>query len=366
MPRISNIVDVARMAGVSKSTVSRVLNGQPHVKPATQEKIRAAIRELDFEPNPSARSIVLGSTRTVGLLVPNLSSPFYVEIMEGIVSEISGHEYGLLLYKSEDKDEAFLKKVFLRGRTDGIIAITPRFREQSFVEAFQGEQPFVLINHRNTQIDAPYACFDNFGGGQEAARYLLELGHTQVACFAGRLASQSTRDRFEGFRKAFEEAGRPLAGEWVCVKGEHFEDSVAPILQSWAARGRLPTAVFAYNDLTALEVIAVLRELGAPVPERVSVLGFDNIRMARYSRPPLTTVSQAPELLGRSGARMLLKLVQGRPLEQTRVTIAPQLIVRESCTKPTASPWASTSPASTPGHGVSPAGGDIHVPRRTV
>jgi LacI family transcriptional regulator len=343
MARSSNIVDVARRAGVSKSTVSRVLNGQPHVSAAAQQRIRDAIHELGFEPNPSARSIVLGSTRTVGLLVPNLSSPFYVEIVEGILSEISGHEYGLLLYGSEDKDEAFLKKVFVRGKTDGLIAITPRFREQSFVEAFAGEQPFVLINHRNTTIDAPYACFDNYSGGGEAARYLIELGHTRVACFAGRRTSQSTRDRLDGFRDALARAGVTLREEWLRVKGEHFEESVVPTLLSWAAAGSLPTAVFTYNDLTALEVIAGLHELGIAVPDGVSVLGFDDIRMARHSRPPLTTVSQSPELLGRSGARMLLDLIEGRPLGETRVTIAPRLVVRESCAPPATGPTAQPS-----------------------
>lgn len=329
-----SIVHVARKAGVSKSTVSRVLNDQPHVGPDTRERVFAAIRELDFQPNASARSIVFGRTRTVGLLVPNLSSPFYVEIVEGIVSEISSRDYGLLLYTSEGRDESILRKAFRRGRTDGIITITPRFREQRYADAFHGEQPFVLINHRNTQIDAPYVCVDNFRGGYVAGRHLIELGHTEVACFSGRLTSQSTKDRFEGFQAAFREADLPLRDQWLCIKGEHFEGSTDRILQAWAGQGQMPTAIFAYSDLTALEIVAVLRELRIDVPERVSVLGFDDIRMSRYSRPPLSTVSQAPERLGRCGADMLLQLIEGNTLSQTRITIQPELVTRESCRNP--------------------------------
>lgn len=328
-----SILDVAGKAGVSKSTVSRVLNNQPHVSTKTKEKIFKVIQELDFQPNHYARSIVSGKTKTVGLLVPNLRSSFYVEIVEGIVDEISSREYGLLLYKSEGKDENFLKRVF-KGKTDGIIAITPRFREQSFIDVFQNEQPFVLINHRNTQIEAPYICFNNFKSGYMAAKFLIDLGHREIACFTGRLTHQSTKDRFEGFKIACQEYDFPLENSRIRIKGVDFEDSVEEIILDWAKEERLPTAVFAYNDLTAFDVIAVLREIGISVPGDVSVMGFDNIRMARYSRPPLTTVNQSMELIGKSGAGMLLALIQDVTLEKNTITIEPEIIIRDSCDKP--------------------------------
>jgi LacI family transcriptional regulator/LacI family purine nucleotide synthesis repressor len=330
-----SILDVAVRAGVSKSTVSRVLNNQPHVNSATREKVHQAIREMDFQPNAHARSIVSGRTQTVGLLVPNLHSPFYVEIVEGIVDEISSREYGLLLYKSEGKDERLLKRVLHRGTIDGIIAITPRFKEQSFIDAFGREVPFLLINHRNTEIDAPYVCFDNFAGGVMAGKFLADLGHRRIACFTGRLENPSTRDRFEGFRQALASAGLSLEDPWLRVKGLHYEDSVDKCIREWMRRGRLPTAVFAYSDLTALEVIAVLREGGLSVPDDVSVLGFDDIRMARYSRPPLTTISQSMEVIGRSGAGMLLRMIEGEPENPKTLTIEPRMVVRDSCGEPT-------------------------------
>jgi LacI family transcriptional regulator len=329
-----NILDVARNAGISKSTVSRVLNNQPHVKAETREKIYRTIHEMNFYPNHSARSIVFGKTSTVGLLVPNLTSPFYVQIVEGIVDEISSRDYGLLLYKSEGKDEQFLKNMFHQGKTDGIVTITPRFREKDFVEAFQHELPFVLINHRNTQIDAPYVCFDNYQGGYMAGKYLVDLGHSEIACFSGRLTSQSTKDRFNGFKKALRESGVQLDDRWTCVKGIHFEHSTAETIQRWFVEKRIPTAFFAYNDLTATEIIAVLRELNVSVPDEISVMGFDNIRMAQYTRPPLTTINQSMEMLGRKGARMLLDIIQGVDLKEKQLTIEPEIIIRESCDKP--------------------------------
>lgn len=330
----SSILDVAKKAGVTKSTVSRVLNNQPHVSKTTKEKVLKAIRELDFHPNPYARSIVSGKTRTVGLLVPNLSSSFYVEIVEGIMDEISSQDYGLLIYKSEGKDEEILKRVFYKSKTDGIITITPRFREKSFVDAFKDSLPFVLINHRNTEIEAPYVCFNNFNGGYMAAKFLLELGHRDIACIAGRLSSQSTRDRFNGLKKALEEADVPFDKFWIKIKGEDFEDSIAEIIMRWAETERVPTAIFTYNDLTAFDAIAVLRELGLSVPRDVSIVGFDNIRMARYSRPPLTTINQSMERIGKMGSRMLLELIRGGALEQKKITIEPELIIRDSCEKP--------------------------------
>jgi len=330
-----SIIDVAKRAGVTKSTVSRVLNDQPHVSLKTKEKVLKAIEELDFQPNPHARSIVSGRTQTVGLLVPNLRSSFYVEIVEGIIDEISSQDYGLLIYKSEEKEEDILKRVFHNSKTDGIIAITPRFREQSFIDAFQDHLPFVLINHRNTEIEAPYVCFNNFAGGYMAAKFLLGSGHREIACLAGRQTSQSTRDRFAGFKKALAEAEVTLNKVWIKIKGKDFEDSVARIITNWAENAKMPTAIFAYNDLTALEAIAVLREQGYSVPGDVSVMGFDNIRMACHSRPPLTSIDQSMERIGMTGARMLLDLIQGDTLEEKKITIEPELISRDSCDKPT-------------------------------
>jgi len=329
-----SIVDVAMRAGVTKSTVSRVLNNQPHVSSKTKEKVLKVIEELDFLPNPHARSIVSGKTQSVGLLVPNLRSPFYVEIVEGIIDEISRHDYGLLIYKSEGKKDDILTRVFHDSKTDGIIAITPRFREQSYLDSFQDRLPFVLINHRNTEIDAPYICFNNFEGGYMAAKFLLGLGHKKIACLVGRQTSQSTRDRFAGFEKKLVETELPLNDQWIKIKGEDFEESVAPIIVNWAKQGIMPTAIFAYNDLTALEVIAVLREQGYTVPEDVSVIGFDNIMMSHHSRPPLTSIDQSMARIGMMGARMLLDLIQGKTLQDKKITIEPELISRDSCDKP--------------------------------
>ena len=329
-----SIIDVAKRAGVTKSTVSRVLNNQPHVTAKTREKVLKTIEELDYQPNPYARSIVTGKTMTVGLLVPNLHSSFYVEIVEGIMDEISSQDYGLLIYKSEGKDEKILKSVFHKSKTDGIITITPRFREQSFVDAFQDSQPFVLINHRNSEIEAPYVCLNNFNGGYMAAKFLLELDHRDIACFTGRLSSQSTKDRFKGFKKALEENNVLLDESWIKIKGVHFEDSVAEIIMHWAEIEKMPTAIFAYNDLTAFDTIAVLRELGISVPRDVSVIGFDNVRMARYSRPPLTTINQSMERIGKTGSRMLLELIQGVTLDNMKITIEPEVIIRDTCDKP--------------------------------
>jgi len=329
-----NIIDIAKRANVSKSTVSRVLNGQPHVSKKTRETIFRIIEELDFQPNPYARSIVSGKTKIVGLLIPNLKSPFYIEIMEGIVDEVGRNDYGLLIYKSEDKDEKILKKVFHKGRTDGIIAITPRFHEQSFVDAFKDDQPFVLINHRNTQINTPFVCFNNFKGGYMAAKFLLDLGHRDIACFAGRISSQSTKDRFEGFKKALKEADVNLNESRIRIKGMHFEESISNIIVEWSRENKMPTAIFAYNDLTAFEIIEVLKELGFSVPGDVSVIGFDNTEMSRHFHPPLTTINQSMKKIGESGANMLLSLIQGVTLKKNKITIEPEVIIRGSCDKP--------------------------------
>ena len=329
-----NITNIAKQAGVSKSTVSRVLNNHQYVREDTRKKILKVMSELDFQPNTQARNMVVGKTRTIGILIPNMTSSFYIEILEGVLDSTSNNEYSFLVYKSEDKDESLLQKVFHHGRIDGIIAITARFREQSFVETFNNKLPFVLINHRNTEIDAPYVCFDNFKGGYMATEFLINLGHKRIGCFTGRLNHQSTKDRYCGYVKAMEDAGLPIEQSYVRSKGVHFENSVLGTLTEWHEQNKIPTSIFAYNDLTAIEITSILRDFGLKVPNDVSVIGFDDIKLAELNRPPLTTIQQSMKLIGIKGAQMLFSLIEGVPLHDQQVSLEPKIIVRETCDKP--------------------------------
>jgi len=186
----------------------------------------------------------------------------------------------------------------------------------------------------NTKINTPFVCFNNFKGGYMAAQFLINLGHSKIACFTGRLTHQSTLDRSEGFKKALAESGKSVEGVRILNKGVHFEDSAASIVIEWAKKEKMPSAIFAYNDLLAYEIIGTLMELGLSVPGDVSVLGFDNVRMARYFRPPLTTINQSMETIGKFGAKMLMSLIQGNTLNKNKITIEPEIIIRDSCDKP--------------------------------
>jgi LacI family transcriptional regulator, galactose operon repressor len=325
------MADVASRAGVSKTTVSRVLNGKDDLDPATAARVRQVIEELGYVPSAGAVSLARGRTRVVGMLVPSLTWPWVGEVLQGVVDVVEAEGYGLLLFSASRGEESILRfasKVSAKS-FDALVVIEPEGTLEYLAELHRKGLPVVLIDDRGNRPEFPSVAPTNREGGESAARHLLELGRRRPVIVAGPEGMGCTRDRLEGFAAVYADAGTPIdAG---CVVGGDFtfeggREAVRRIIASGVAFD----AVFAHNDLSAAGALRALSEASLRVPEDVAVVGFDDVPLASYTEPPLTTVRQELRQMGETAARMLMGYFDGTALPTAPVMLPTTLIVRGS------------------------------------
>ena len=327
------IEDVARRAGVSRQTVSRVINGKGEISAVTHARVQAVIEEMGYRPSAVAQSMVAGHTCTLGCISPNFSDYTFARIIEAAQVEAHRHGYFILAGSapSEPDVEPLLEEM-LRRQVDGLLALNPHAdgRHQHLTPLV--ERGMALVYVGNSPYGASISsvrCHDHEGGWQ-ASRHLIELGHAAVATILGPANEECVRDRLAGYRQALAEAGLAydpalvMNGNWSATSGYQ---ATRQMIES----GRTFAALFAQNDQMAVGAIRALRESGRRVPGDVSVIGFDDIPLASYFDPPLTTLRQPLEELGRQAARLLIETIHnpGRPSEQ--VLIQARLVERASC-----------------------------------
>ncbi|HEY8348087.1 MAG TPA: LacI family DNA-binding transcriptional regulator [Symbiobacteriaceae bacterium] len=326
------IKDVAREAGVGLATVSRVLNNSGPVSPETRERVLAAARALGYVPNLHARSLVSRATGTVGLIIPDITNPFFPAVTRGVEDAASQAGYTVFLCNTDNdpaKEETDVRK--LRERcVDGIIFVGSQARRKRLERLLQDGIPVVVTDREVPDLDADSVLVDNNWGARAAVRHLIDLGHTRIAHAAGHRQTPTGQDRYAGYCAALEEAGLPV-DESLVFWGEFTIESGIQAGQVLLGRSPRPTAVFAGNDLIALGVIRAAREAGLRVPEDLSVVGFDDIPLAALVSPPLTTVRQPAYEMGRLAMTMLLERMSGRVTGAGRHHVfRPELILRGS------------------------------------
>ncbi len=320
--------DVGRLAGVSHQTVSRVINGSPHVRPETRERVLAAMQELGYRPNSLARALATGRSNTLGVVSFDTTLYGPASTLYGI--ERAAHEAGYFIIvaslKVLDRESVMdaVERLRLRG-VDGILAIAP---QEDAVEALlhaPSEVPLVAVE-AGPEGAVPVVAVDQFAGAVTATRHLLDLGHRTVWHIAGPKDFIEAQQRLEGWRHALECAGverpRPLFGDWSARAGYD--------LGRRLSRGGAITAIFAANDQMALGVLRAIQEAGLEVPAEVSVVGFDDIPEAPYLMPPLTTIRQDFDEVGRRSLRLLLTRIKTGEPALTGSLVQPQLVVRAS------------------------------------
>lgn len=329
------MTDVAHAAGVSVSTVSKVVNGRYGVAASTVERVRDVIEQLGYEASLGAQSLRSHRSNVLGILVAEFE-PFSTELLKGASSAISGTGYELLAYSggSRGGEIGWERRSLSRlsgTLIDGAIIVTP-----TVVEAIHGF-PVVAVDPHSGPSGWPTVDSDNFSGAIMATQHLLSLGHRRIAFLAGRPDLESARLREAGFRQAMLEAGVEVDEELVQV-GSYREDmSGAPAHALLTLRNR-PTGVFAANDISAIRTIRVAQELGLNVPTDVSVIGFDNVPESALADPPLTTISQPLRRLGAEALRMLVSILEGDPPESMHLRLPTQLVERASTARPATGP----------------------------
>lgn len=327
------IMDVANASGVSYATVSRVLSGYEFVKESTRTRVMEAIEHLGYVANLQARSLAGGRSQVIGLLVPNLDNSYVAAIMQGIDQELARAHYELILYTTHrhPSKESLFVSAMVSGLTEGLLLITPLvqttyldlLREQNF--------PYVLIDQADVTENSSVIEATNWQGAYEATSYLIQLGHTRIAFIKGSLAVRSAVDRLQGYKAALTNYNIPIRQELI-VEGDYQQQSgyetTKKLLQS---EDSLPTAIFASNDLSAFGAMDAVRECGLRIPDDISIIGFDDIPQASFVYPKLTTIRQPLEQMGQIAARMLLEQIEDQSLPPKRVTLATQLVIRDTC-----------------------------------
>jgi len=325
------MADVARLAGVSHQTVSRVLNGHPNVRPQTREDVLAAIRELGYRPNAAARTLVTGRTQALGVISFDTTLYGPASMLYGI--ERAAHPgYTVAITSLPAFDRRSMQEAVDRFLGQGVEGILVVASEMPLLEALSGvttDVPLVAVGC-GTRAPLDSVAIDNISGAFQATRYLLDLGHETVHYVGGPDSTLDARERAEGWARALREAGTAepeiLSGDWSARSGYEIGHELA----------RMPdvTAIFCANDQMALGMLRALGEHGRHVPSAVSVVGFDDIPESAFFLPPLTTVRQDFGELGRQALRLLVDRIRGRPAPGARMPVAPELIVRASATRP--------------------------------
>ena len=328
----TTIVDVARESGVSYATVSRVLNGDVHVKPKTRERVQQAMERLGYVVNRQARSLAGGRSHIIGVLVPDLGTGYIGEIMRGIDDELDLAHFDLMLYTTHGREaqEARYVSTLTQGIADGLLIVLPR-NPAGFMQTLrQHDFPYVLIDHQGTNEQDYAVGATNWQGAYNATEYLIKLGHRRIGFITGSMDLGCARDRLAGYQAALKTYHVALDPGLIYEGDFHQPNGYAGANKLLDCPDR-PTAIFASNDVMAMSVMDAVRERNLRVPEDVSVMGFDDIPQAGHIRPALTTVRQPLEQMGRVATQMLLDVLTAPGTKPQRVELPTELIIRDSC-----------------------------------
>ncbi|MGO8947978.1 MAG: LacI family DNA-binding transcriptional regulator [Ktedonobacterales bacterium] len=315
------IQDIARLAGVSKATVSRVINQKPDVDEVTRERIMRIMDEHDFVPNVAASGLASGRTHLLGVLVPSLTWPLMPQIMFGIGEFVETTMDELVLYSMSQKQDypVILNRIVGSRLTAALLAIFPGKAKEHLLRLHEQGFPIVIVDDQNPPSSLPWVGTDNRAGAKAAVRHLIELGHRDIAHISGPRSYKVSYDRQAGYLEALQEARIDVPPEFI-LEGDFMLPSGVVCGRKLLEAPRRPTAVFAGNDQMAYGVMQAAGDLGLRIPDDLSLVGFDDIDSSAHMRPPLTTVRQPFYEMGQRSISLLLSLV-----EASRTRVPPPL-----------------------------------------
>jgi DNA-binding LacI/PurR family transcriptional regulator len=328
------IRDVARKAGVGLGTVSRVLNDAPNVREMTRARVQKAIADLEYSPSPIARRLSLGKTLTIAAVVPFFTRPSAVERLRGVVTALSGSGYDLIVFdlESPESQDATLRDLTQRGRVDGVLLISVPADEDQVNRLRDSECRVVIIDSADETIQGiSRVTVDDTVGGMKACQHLIALGHRRIGYIGDRVGNgqhfMSSRLRYRGYREALNEADILFVPSFRRL-GRHGENQAHRLALDMLSSPERPTAIFAASDTQAIGVVEAAREMGLRVPDDLSVIGYDDIEIARYVG--LTTVRQHLEKSGELGAELLLRILDEPSTAPTVEVIHTEVVPRRT------------------------------------
>jgi LacI family transcriptional regulator len=329
------IVDVAREAKVSLTTTSRVINNEVHVRPEKRERVRRAMARLGYTVNVQARSLRGGLSHTVALVVRDVGTAYAGEIVRGIDLELAESQYDLMLYTTHRRktQESEYVSMLSRGMADGLLLILPRHPEAYLQVLRQRHYPHVLIDHQGIDDRGPAVGATNRQGAFDATSYLIDLGHRRIGFITGDMDLGCARDRLAGYQAALKQFGI-LKDPTLVRRGDFFQTRGYTAANELLDLPEPPTAIFSSNDVMAFGVMEAVRDHHLRIPEDISIVGFDDVPQATQVHPPLTTVRQPLEQMGREATRLLLDLIHEPDRPPPRIELPTELAIRATTQKP--------------------------------
>ncbi len=333
---MTTIQDVARAAGVAASTVSRYLNGQLKVSPATEAKVLEAVAELGYVPNATARNLARRRSGVIGFVVPEISNPYFGAIADHVVEEVERYGRLVLLcsHRSQSVKQSSYIELLASGAIDGMLYLGSFRSNERLAVAIAGGLPVVVVDEPIAGLPpVPTVVMDDYAGGYQATSYLAALGHRRIAFVSGPAELGSVQERFRGYLDALRKAGIETGGQ-VALSGQFTEQFGMSALPHLLAAAHPPTAAFVASDYIALGVISAAEAHGIRVPDDLSVVGFDDIRFSQYVRPRLTTIRSPLDRLAHLGVELLFERLAD-PQAPARTHVLPvELVIRESAVAP--------------------------------
>lgn len=331
-----NIDKVAKLAHVSRSVVSRVLNDHPNVSDAARERVMKIVRKYNYRPNSVARSLATNSSHEIGVLVTQsedeaLGSAFWMQMHRGIFEESKQRGYFVSLsYVSPANGEDLNNFILNDRRLDGYILLTQEVTDMVGRDLFDKNVPIVLVGHVPRKKKISSVDVDNVKGGKLAAEHLLQLGHKKIGVMLASLDKKESRDRLKGFSEVHRQAGIDFSDDQIEIVDYQFRAGYQAMTK-WIESKNDLTAVFCASDTIAMGALLAARQLGKKVPEDYAVIGFDDLSFAEFTYPPLTTIHQPIFQKGKKAAHLLINEIEDEDSDRKKINLDPQLVIRESC-----------------------------------
>ncbi len=325
--------DIARLSGVSRSTVSRVINDDIKVKEETRRKVQTVLNSYNFQPNLAARGLASGRTNVIGVVIPAgvstiFTDPYFPQLLQGISAVCNTREYSVMLWLAEPEYERrMVTRILHNGLVDGVVVASIPMNDPIVSSLVESKMPFILIG-RHPTLDVNSLDVDNVLSGRKATLHLVRLGYKRIATITGPQAQVAGFDRYQGYLRALQDSGYPIRPELI-IEGDFTEES------GYVSMQRLlkfkPDAVFVASDSMAYGAMRALREANLHIPEDVAVVGFDDIPTSAKTIPPLSTIRQPVQQMGSKAVDMLINIIQTGTKTTQKVVMDTELVVRDSC-----------------------------------
>ena len=324
------LADVARLAGVSKITVSKTLNNTGRISEGTRERVLKAVSDLGYVVNSAARSLRGGKTGVLGMVIPELVSPYFAEVARAAADEASqrGFDLGVFTTSRDVTKERARIGTLLGGLADGLLVVVPSGNEKFLLSLERSRAPIVLINHFGVQTHLPMVRADSYLGAKAAILHLLSLGHRRIGFVTGAVGSSQAAERLRSYREVL--AAQGLLDENLIRQGNFTQRGGFEAARELLLLPELPTAIFAASDVTAFGVIDAIKDKGLRVPDDISVVGFDDIPAASQVHPALTTVRHPVQAMAQAAMQLILDAFADKPVRDTLIEFPSELVIRES------------------------------------